>query len=317
MNDLQYNIFYTPTPTPTPTPKQTPPTKKQLQKARTRKERGARKEKEQNYSHTMLTTQDLVGYLGLFSAFFLFCSPLPTMRTIRTSRRVLSFSPDPYLISSMNCASWVFYAIITPDRLQPLITNLIGVAFNLSYSVVFLKSIHPELDTPSLALRTSRKIFALVAIYLLLLGTTLLLLPKLTPKLYLEPTSDMDALLHTQSELVGLFAAAQNILMYAGPLTVMSQVIRTKSVEFMPLPLTMGTLFCSGSWFWYGLLTDDLNILIPNITGLFLGAIQVAIYLKYYNNYKEKNSIEQIISDNKNLLDDDDDDLERVMEGRV
>ena len=47
------------------------------------------------------------------------------------------FSPDPYIISCINCGSWVLYALVTPDRQAPLITNLIGSAVNVCYVLVF------------------------------------------------------------------------------------------------------------------------------------------------------------------------------------
>ena len=63
--------------------------------------------------------------------------------------------------------------------------------------------------------------------------------------------------------------------MYAAPLNVVRLVARTKSVEFMPLGLTVGTLACSVAWTAYALLVADLSILVPNLCGDVLGVVEV------------------------------------------
>jgi hypothetical protein len=54
-------------------------------------------------------------------------------------RSVRQNSHIPYLVSLPQCLCWVFYAIITPDRLQLLVTNLIGAALQASYVVIFVR----------------------------------------------------------------------------------------------------------------------------------------------------------------------------------
>jgi hypothetical protein len=60
-----------------------------------------------------------------------------------------------------------------------------------------------------------------------------------------------------------------------------AQVVRTQSVEYMPLGLTIGVGVCAGCWIVYGALADDRYILIPNITGIVLCAFQLALYVTY------------------------------------
>jgi solute carrier family 50 protein (sugar transporter) len=45
--------------------------------------------------------------------------------------------------------------------------------------------------------------------------------------------------------------------MYGAPLSVMMEVIRTKSVEFMPLPLIAMSFLNSAVWTLYGLYVQD------------------------------------------------------------
>jgi hypothetical protein len=61
----------------------------------------------------------------------------------------------------------------------------------------------------------------------------------------------------------------------------MSTVVRTRSVEFMPLGLSLGTLGCAASWSVFAIYVGDATILIPNILGVALALAQLALYAKY------------------------------------
>jgi solute carrier family 50 protein (sugar transporter) len=84
------------------------------------------------------------------------------------------------------------------------------------------------------------------------------------------------------SPLVGYVADVLNIAMYSSPLAVMSTVVRTRSVEFMPLGLSLGTLGCAASWSVFAIYVGDATILIPNILGVALALAQLALYARYY-----------------------------------
>jgi hypothetical protein len=62
------------------------------------------------------------------------------------------------------------------------------------------------------------------------------------------------------TDLLGIAAAGFNTGMYASPLSAMATVVRTQSVEFMPLPLTLGTIWCSLAWGAYAFYVGDLFI---------------------------------------------------------
>merc|ERR1711924_298828 len=85
-----------------------------------------------------------------------------------------------------------------------------------------------------------------------------------------------------QTELLGFSCVFLNTLMYGSPLVVVQNVVRTRSVEFMPLPLSVMTFACSCCWFSYSLLVGDPWIMIPNAMGLALGILQLSIYAYFY-----------------------------------
>ncbi|RXH85646.1 hypothetical protein DVH24_009467 [Malus domestica] len=88
----------------------------------------------------------------------------------------------------------------------------------------------------------------------------------------------------TRKLFCGLTATVFAIIMFSSPLSIMSTVVRTKSVEFMPFFLSLFSFLCGTSWFIYGLLGRDPFVAIPNGCGSGLGALQLILYFIYRDN---------------------------------
>ncbi|KAE8694558.1 Bidirectional sugar transporter SWEET4 [Hibiscus syriacus] len=89
----------------------------------------------------------------------------------------------------------------------------------------------------------------------------------------------------SESMFVGILCVVFNIGMYVSPLTVMSMVIKTKSVKYMPFTLSLFNVLNGIVWMIYALLKFDINVLIPNGLGSLSGMIQLILYAWFYKNH--------------------------------
>lgn len=223
-----------------------------------------------------------VSYVGMVAAFLMFISPLPTIHRIIKERDITFFSENACLVTACGCMLWMAYAIATPDRMTPLITNIIGFIIQGSYCVIFV--IYSS-NGPSRS-RVRSKMFGSYLIVILIVSFAFGALHKhAATTLIPDFTESGDS---QQTIFLGLIASAFNIGVYAAPLSVMRLVIETKNAESMPLPLTTMGLFGSCIWFFYGLYVDDIFILVPNCVGMVLSTMQLLLIVKYRNPVKVK-----------------------------
>ncbi|KAG6506655.1 hypothetical protein ZIOFF_031982 [Zingiber officinale] len=91
-----------------------------------------------------------------------------------------------------------------------------------------------------------------------------------------------------RDQITGGICASLAVAVFIAPLTIIRQVIRTKSVEYMPVSLSIFLTLSAVAWFSYGVLLGDLFVAIPNVFGFLLGVGQIIIYLMYMNHDKER-----------------------------
>ncbi|EOA12104.1 hypothetical protein CARUB_v10019642mg, partial [Capsella rubella] len=89
-------------------------------------------------------------------------------------------------------------------------------------------------------------------------------------------------LFHThkqRSTFVGILCIISiSCLIYIAPLTIMTKVIKTKSVKCMPFSLSLAYFLNGVVWVTYALIKFDLFSLVRTVSG----AVQLILYLVYY-----------------------------------
>ncbi|KAG2293326.1 hypothetical protein Bca4012_005692 [Brassica carinata] len=205
-------------------------------------------------------------------SFGLFCAPIPTMVKIWKMKSVSEFKPDPYVATVLNCMMWTFYGLpfyfyyfesdgCHTNSLLVITINGTGLFMELVYvTIFFIFATSPIRRKITIAMMIE-VIFMAVAIFC---------------TLYFLPTTKQ------RSMLIGILCIVFNVIMYASPLTVMKLVIKTKSVRYMPLFLSLASLMNGIVWVIYACLKFDPYILIPNGLGSISGIVQLILYATYY-----------------------------------
>ena len=197
------------------------------------------------------------GWLGCLAAWGLFLAPMPTMRKIMKAGHIGDFSPLPYLISMLQCFLWAVYALpfITPCKTQPLITNIVGFLLELAYILVFVRFAHSR----------RRGIVSKSALVCLIAAVIVAAAVLVAPHIEFKSFPDVNA--SRSTTVLGFACSVLNVAMYGSPLGVVRTVIRTRSVRYMPLPLTIGCGLCSIIWTVYALLVMDFFIMVSEQAG--------------------------------------------------
>lgn len=211
------------------------------------------------------------GYAGMVLTVGYMLSPTPTCWQIVTAKSTGQFSPVPYIVGVFNCSLWVYYSAVTmagsTENLVPnLLVNAIGVILFASYTVVFI-----------LYSKTRWRIVAHAILTVASFGILVMLFELLVPHLRLDfHWGGEDVPL--KSSICGIFTDILNVALYASPLVVMKTVIRTRSVRYMPLPLSLASFVLSAIWTVEGWMIGNITVLLPNALGMVLSVVQLVLY---------------------------------------
>ncbi|XP_058091684.1 bidirectional sugar transporter SWEET6b-like [Magnolia sinica] len=213
---------------------------------------------------TANTARNVVGIVGNVISFGLFISPLPTFYKIWKNKATEDFSPLPYIATAQNCMLWVFYGLpfVKPNSILVVTINGVGLFLEIIYLAVYF-------------IYTTRR----QRLYVLKFMAAELVLMVIVVTVTLTCAHT-----HTKRTLiVGILACIFNACMYASPLSVMSMVIRTRSVKYMPFFLSLAGFLNGLCWMAYALIKLDLFIAVPNGLGALFGAVQLILYGCYYS----------------------------------
>ncbi|KAK4569143.1 hypothetical protein RGQ29_004512 [Quercus rubra] len=202
------------------------------------------------------------GLLGNVISFMVFLAPLPTFYQIHKKKSTAEFQSLPYVVALFSSMLWIYYALLKMDAKLLITINAVGCIIEAIYLSVFL----------FYATKKARILTVKILLLLNILGFGLMLLLTL----FLAKGSQ-------RLQIIGWICLVFNLCVFAAPLCIMRQVIRTKSVEYMPFPLSFFLTLGAVMWFFYGFLLKDYYIALPNTVGFIFGIVQMSLYLFYKN----------------------------------
>ncbi|KAL1825875.1 hypothetical protein ACET3Z_012653 [Daucus carota] len=213
------------------------------------------------------------GILGNIVSFFVYLAPLPTFRRIYKKKSTEGFQAIPYIVALFSAMLTLYYGLLKPDGFWLITINTIGILIESVYILLFM------IYAPKDAKKFTAKL--LVLLNGAAFGTIIL-----TTLTFFEGPDRIT--------IVGWICAVFSVCVFVAPLSIMRLVIRTKSVEFMPLSLSFFLTICAVMWFFYGVLADDYFVATPNVLGFSFGIVQMVLYMIYKD--KNKQGILPIVS---------------------
>ncbi|KAK4436832.1 Bidirectional sugar transporter SWEET10 [Sesamum alatum] len=206
------------------------------------------------------------GLLGNIVSFLVFLAPLPTFYQIYKRKSTEGFQSVPYVVGLFSAMLLIYYAFLIPDSTLLITINSFGCFIETVYICFYL----------FYAPKTARLQTVMLLFLLNVVGMGLIVV--------LTHFLAKDSI---RAQIVGWICLIFSLSVFVAPLCVVRQVIRTKSVEYMPFLLSFFLTLSAVMWFFYGLLRKDYNIAIPNVLGFIFGLLQMALYFVYKKAKKE------------------------------
>ncbi|KAL6006945.1 hypothetical protein ACLOJK_032441 [Asimina triloba] len=154
---------------------------------------------------------------------------------------------------------WVFYGTdyVHPHSLLVITINGIGMGLEMFYIAIFFAFGNNRQRLRVVLILVVEFIFMGVVIALVIIFANTLSMRQM---------------------IVGILCIIFGTCMYGSPLVVMKKVITTKSVQYMPLYLSLASFLNGVCWTAYALIKFDLFMVIPNGMGALFGAAQLILY---------------------------------------
>ncbi|TMW81984.1 hypothetical protein EJD97_007205 [Solanum chilense] len=223
------------------------------------------------------------GVLGNIISFIVFLSPIPTFNKIYKKKSTEGYQSIPYVIALFSCMLWIYYAFLKTNTTLLITINSFGMLIETIYVSLFLYY------APKKARVNTVKMLLLTVVGGF--GAIILVTQFLFKGV-------------VRGQIVGWICLIFSLCVFVAPLGIVRQVIKTKSVEYMPILLSVFLTISAVMWFFYGLLLKDVNIAAPNILGFIFGILQMILYAMYRKKHKPIVNVNVEVQNPVIILDD-------------
>ncbi|KAL3835733.1 hypothetical protein ACJIZ3_010469 [Penstemon smallii] len=202
------------------------------------------------------------GVLGNIVSILVYFAPLPTFIRIYKEKSTMGFDSLPYVVALFSAMLWMYYAFLKTNAVLLISINSFGCIIETIYISMFLFYASKKVKTHTVKLLGLMN----VGLFSLIFMLTFFIFGG-----------------QSRTQIVGWICVAISVCVFVAPLSIVFQVVRTRSVEFMPFTLSFFLTLSAVMWFSYGLFQRDICIALPNVMGFFLGMLQMLLYGIYRN----------------------------------
>nr|CAB3491600.1 unnamed protein product [Digitaria exilis] len=199
---------------------------------------------------------------GNIISFMTYLAPLPTFYRIYKNKSTEGFQSVPYVVALFSAMLWIYYALLKSNECLLITINAAGCVIETLYIAVYLAYApkKAKLFTAKILLLLNVGVFGLILLLTMLLSAG-----------------------QNRIVILGWVCVGFSVSVFVAPLSIIRQVVRTRSVEFMPFSLSFSLTVSAVVWFLYGLLIKDKYVALPNVLGFSFGVIQMGLYAIYRN----------------------------------
>ncbi|XP_020587055.1 bidirectional sugar transporter SWEET13-like [Phalaenopsis equestris] len=200
------------------------------------------------------------GILGNAISFMVYLAPVPTFYRIHRKKSTEGFQSVPYVVALFSAMLWMFYALIKRNAHLLITINSFGCVIETTYIIIFLiyASKKARAHTIKMVALLNMGLLSLIILCVLLISSASLRL-----------------------KVLGWICVAFSVAVFVAPLSIIREVIRTRTVEFMPFNLSLSLSLSAVMWFAFGLFSKDIYVALPNVLGFTFGVAQMLLYIIY------------------------------------
>ena len=184
-------------------------------------------------------------------------APYSTLRKVVRNKSTEGLPPLPYFSMMVNGFLWLMYGVCADMDPSIMLPNLTGMVAGMYWSWLFRRHDSGQFDTDRYQ-RSAAMIMGTIAV-------AVASLPAATAR-----------------SVLGWAGCIVCVVMFSGPLQVISSVIAARSTRNLPFPMAVATVVNCVLWLMYGsLVTHDPFVWAPNVLGLTSGLVQLALFARY------------------------------------
>ncbi|CAN0375419.1 unnamed protein product, partial [Ectocarpus fasciculatus] len=192
--------------------------------------------------------------LGILIAWALALSPLKRVMQAEHDKSLRDYNPLPSTVFLMNSVAWLFYG--------GLIKNIFIIVLKIVLVVVNLQLSLRSYIYATAECRQQMEAIIQISIAILMVFYVLF---------FYDVTPDRTLLVY------GYLCLVLNLLIFVAPFSTIRVVIANKNSSPIHIPFAvmgfLGTFF----WFIYGLVIDEIPLIIPNAVGILLNILQLVL----------------------------------------
>lgn len=184
-----------------------------------------------------------------------FLSGTEICRNIYRNKSTKDIPAIPFLCGLISCTFWLRYGLLISDSVL-IIVNTTGAILQVLYICWYCKFNVSETFNVQL-------LIVLLIILFFYTFTTFCVTPE------------------NARYIAGIASCSAGVIFMASPLSSVARVIKTKNVETLPFSMILSTFVMASLWFFYGFLTDDTFVQVPNFLGAVLSLLQLCLFVMY------------------------------------